>query len=250
MNMFKFIYIAYDNGSRIPGTRLSPFYINQSMNINKDYINYNLYNENYIEAIKNLQISQDMFFDKLPLVIGGDHSITYMACHTLAVNKYRLGKILLIFDAHIDFYPNYDAKVKNWNFIEKILLENLFEDIYILGVREHIPLINDHIHIVSVNEIKKDFNVLKKNTLNKIMKQEVSISIDVDVIDPAIFPGVSYPLDKGLEVNVIKKILSIVFETCFVKYIDIVEFNPMVENKQSLKEVTSLINYILGQEHI
>jgi len=137
---------------------------------------------------------------KIPIVIGGDHSITTVILH--AIGDY-IGKTgLVYFDAHPDFVSTTDDyygsvlhDASRWiDFSESILigtrsaepeeLENAFK----VGLDIVTPLDINEFGIAKImDKVKEKSNKGKKY-----------ISIDLDCLDPAFAPGVSVPSAGGL----------------------------------------------------
>lgn len=137
---------------------------------------------------------------KIPIVIGGDHSITTVILR--AIGDY-IGKTgLVYFDAHPDFvsttndyYGSVLHDASRWiDFNESILigtrsaepeeLENAFK----VGLDIVTPLDINELGIAKImDKVKAKSNKGKKY-----------ISIDLDCLDPAFAPGVSVPSAGGL----------------------------------------------------
>lgn len=136
---------------------------------------------------------------KIPLAIGGDHSITKNILETIS-NKY--GKISLIyFDAHPDFVSssrNYYGSV----FFD--VLDFIDTDTSVqVGIRtpEKEELDNlEKYNVTSITPVEMEtrgLSSISKMILDKI-GQNVYVSFDMDCIDPAFAPGVSVPVPCGL----------------------------------------------------
>ena len=136
---------------------------------------------------------------KIPIAIGGDHSISTEIIKSIS-KKY--GSLSLVyFDAHPDFIGstrNYYGSV----FFDVLPFIDLKSSIQI-GIRTP--------EQEEINNIKKydlsvitPFEILKNGLLEvekKIMEKvgkNVYVSFDMDVIDPAYAPGVSVPVPMGL----------------------------------------------------
>jgi arginase len=77
------------------------------------------------------------------------------------------------------------------------------------------------------------------------------ISFDLDSIDPAYCPGVSTPVVRGLHPSVPLNLIDQLFKTVSVSSMDIVEFNPLLDNgdgmtilKETLKIVSRKVNEV------
>ena len=155
------------------------------------------------ENIKRTQISETIdkiiSKSKIPLSIGGDHSISVEIIKSIS-KKY--GSLSLIyFDAHPDFISstrNYYGSV----FYDALPFIDLKASLQI-GTRtpeqEEIDNIKkyDLTVITPFDIVKKGIAEIEKLLLNKIGKN-VYVSFDMDAIDPAYAPGVSVPVPFGL----------------------------------------------------
>jgi len=153
--------------------------------------------------IKRTQISETIdkiiSKSKIPLSIGGDHSISAEIIKSIS-KKY--GSLSLIyFDAHPDFISstrNYYGSV----FYDALPFIDLKSSLQI-GTRtpeqEEIDNIKkyDLTVITPFDIVKKGISEIEKLILNKIGKN-VYVSFDMDAIDPAYAPGVSVPVPMGL----------------------------------------------------
>jgi len=136
---------------------------------------------------------------KIPISIGGDHSITTQIIKTLSEN---MGKLSMVyFDAHPDFVSsttNYYGSIFN-DILPYIDINTSIQ----IGIRtpenEEMENIKKHnLKVITPFEIKekglKEISELILNTIG----DKVYISFDMDCIDPAYAPGVSVPVPMGL----------------------------------------------------
>jgi len=136
---------------------------------------------------------------KIPITIGGDHSITPSIIRTISRKFDNIS--FVYFDAHPDFITS----VKNY-------YGSVFGDVlpYIkrsssiqIGTRtpeleELENLKENQIAVITPYDIeKKGINEILNQILNTVEKN-VYISFDMDCIDPAHAPGVSVPVPMGL----------------------------------------------------
>jgi len=137
---------------------------------------------------------------KIPIIIGGDHSITTIALRAIGG---VLGKIgLLYFDAHPDFVSSMR------NYYGSVLTDSAqyieHKKSMLIGTRAAEPeeLVNAQnagLEIVSPLDFI-DLGVLKiaDKVVTKTTGLKKYISIDLDCIDPAFAPGVSLPSAGGV----------------------------------------------------
>ena len=174
---------------------------------------------------------------KIPITIGGDHSITTIILQ--AVNEALDGdKVSLIyFDAHPDFVSstrNYYGSVitDSSNYIN-------FKKSVLIGTRaaEQEELLNASkrgLEIVTPLDILEvGINHVIKKIISKCKSNKVYLSIDLDCMDPGVAPGVSVPAPGGLFpldlIYMIKKIT----ENLQVVGMDIVELSPDYDINQN-----------------
>ncbi|HET6716585.1 MAG TPA: arginase family protein [Nitrososphaeraceae archaeon] len=174
---------------------------------------------------------------KIPITIGGDHSITTIILQ--AVNEALDGdKVSLIyFDAHPDFVSstrNYYGSVitDSSNYID-------FKKSVLIGTRaaEQEELLNASkrgLEIVTPLDILEvGINHVVKKIISKCKSTKVYLSIDLDCMDPGVAPGVSVPAPGGLFpldlIYMIKKIT----ENLQVVGMDIVELSPDYDINQN-----------------
>jgi agmatinase len=174
---------------------------------------------------------------KIPITIGGDHSITTIILQ--AVNEALDGdKVSLIyFDAHPDFVSstrNYYGSVitDSSNYID-------FKKSVLIGTRaaEQEELLNASkrgLEIVTPLDILEvGINHVFKKIISKCKSNKVYLSIDLDCMDPGVAPGVSVPAPGGLFpldlIYMIKKIT----ENLQVVGMDIVELSPDYDINQN-----------------
>ena len=172
-------------------------------------------------------VSEVVSAGKLPIMIGGDHSLTTETIKMAAAGK-KLS--LLYFDAHPDFVSsarNYYGSVltdsaQSLNFRKSMLIgtraaepEEL-ENAKAAGLKIINPL------DVAELGVKKVAQMIKARTAGS----RIYISVDLDCVDPASAPGVSVPSPAGLSAIDLIYMLNKVISGGNVVGIDIVELVP------------------------
>jgi agmatinase len=164
---------------------------------------------------------------KLPIMIGGDHSLTTETIKIAAAGK-KLA--LLYFDAHPDFVSsvrNYYGSVltdsaQSLNFKKSVLIGTRaaepeeIENAEAAGLKIVTPL------DVAELGVKKVAQMIKARTAGS----KVYISVDLDCVDPASAPGVSVPSPAGLSAIDLIYLLNKVISGGNVVGLDIVELAP------------------------
>ncbi|MCV0392447.1 MAG: arginase family protein [Nitrosopumilus sp.] len=207
----------------------------------KNVYDYGDITRDQIESVYE-KISQS----KIPITIGGDHSLTSKIINTIA--KHR-GKISLVyFDAHPDFVSsstNYYGSVVN-DVLSNIHIDSSLE----IGIRtpeqEELDNIKKYnLEIITPIDIKeKGIKSIARNILDKL-GDRVYISFDMDCIDPSFAPGVSVPVPLGIDSNDAVYLLQKIAQRGIVG-MDIMEVCPSFDVKDRTSHLASrLIGEVL-----
>ncbi|MBU1622856.1 MAG: agmatinase [Nanoarchaeota archaeon] len=189
--------------------------------------------QSFLESIPN---------EKFTIVLGGDHSNTYLAVKALS-KKYK--KLALI---HLDAHPDFISSTK-FDFGSVVsdilsLKEVNHKKVVQIGIRaiepeEKVNLRRENINFFTALDVyemgtKKVFSKVKK----MIKDIPVYLSIDLDVLDPAFAPGVDTPAPFGLTGNeylsLIKKISSL-----NIVGFDLMEMSPQFDSQQMTAHIAA-----------
>jgi arginase len=130
----------------------------------------------------------------VPIILGGDHSITYPILKAFAP-KYKALDILH-FDAHPDLYDDlYGDRLSHACPFARIMEDGLAKGLVQVGIRaatpDHKALAMKHgVRMIEMKDIADPIFLKFKNPLY--------ISFDLDALDPAFAPGVSHHEPGGL----------------------------------------------------
>ena len=171
--------------------------------------------------------------EKFPVVIGGDHTISIAtakaakeAINMLAKQKEDVENELsvLVIDAHTDMKDEFKGK-RNFNLsVTKRILE-MGIDVHLLGTRS--------IGSEEIEEAKKMdaycriTNQKEANDFIRGLKENVYITIDVDVFDPSLMPSVNMPEPYGLTWQEVIDPLKRIGEKKNIIGCDITEYSPI-----------------------
>jgi len=161
----------------------------------------------------------------IPILLGGDHSVSLHAVEALS-RKYRSLDVLH-FDAHPDLYDELDGdRFSHACPFTRILEAKIVKNLVQVGVR---AVTGEHLEIAQRWGVKmytmRDLEDLPR--LN--FSNPLYISFDMDALDPAFAPGVSHHEPGGLSTRqVIQMIHSLKADIIGA---DIVEVNPVQESK-------------------
>ena len=159
-----------------------------------------------------------------PIVLGGDHSITYPIVR--AVRWFHPQLSILHFDAHPDLYPEFEGdRYSHACPFARIMEERLADRLVQVGIRT----LNDHqrqqaarfgVEIIEMRDWAR--------TASLRFDSPVYVSFDLDGLDPAFAPGVSHPEAGGFSTRQALEILHALAQQRLAPVVgaDLVEFNP------------------------
>jgi len=160
---------------------------------------------------------------KYPLMIGGEHLITLPAVEA-AVKHYE-DLVILHFDAHTDLRVDYLGEKKSHATVIRNIWEFLGDDrIYQFCIRSGLKEEFDWAAEGHTSLTKFNYDNLEE-VVNKIKDKPVYVTIDLDVLDPSIFPGTGTPEPGGISFSDLMKIIN-TMSTLNIIGADVVELSP------------------------
>lgn len=168
----------------------------------------------------------------LPLVLGGDHAITYPVMR--AIHRVNGPVNILHFDAHPDLYDNFeDNPWSHASPFARIMEDGLASRLVQVGIRTLSPHLRDQAHRFGVEIYEmKDRGI---GSIGQDFEGSVYISCDLDALDPAFAPGVSHHEPGGLSVRDILDIVQRLPNR--IVGADIVEYNP----DRDINDMTAMV---------
>ncbi len=180
--------------------------------------------ERVLESIERLtsELFQD---DKKPVMIGGEHLVTLGSVRS-AVRQYPELHIIH-FDAHADLREDYLGEKLSHACVMKRCWELVGDGrIYQFGIRsgdrDEFIWAKDHVHMQKFN-----FDHLLE-TVTALKGKPVYLTIDLDVLDPSVFPGTGTPEAGGVNFNELLEALKLVFQLNIVA-LDMNELSPIYD---------------------
>lgn len=205
--------------------------------ITKKVYDYGNIERNQIEYSIDKIVSKS----KIPISIGGDHSISTEVIKSVSKKHGPLS--LVYFDAHPDFVSSVQGYYGS--VFQDVLQYIDTKTSIMIGVRtperEEIDNIKkyDLPVITPFDIIKNGIQKTEETILNRIGKNTY-VSLDMDAIDPAFAPGVSVPVPLGLRsIEVVLLLKSIVKKG--IRGLDIMEVCPNYDIKDRTSHLVSRI---------
>jgi agmatinase len=194
-------------------------------------------------------VAQDLFDDeKVPVIIGGEHTITLGVARSLGKNV-----AVVSFDAHLDLRDEYlGLTVSHTTFMRRINEDVKPPKILEIGTRavcrEELDYAKEAgIDYITANQIRKDGAEKTAETIKDALKgyEKVYVTVDMDVLDPAYVPAVPNPEPEGLDTSTLLDILEAVCDKRVVGF-DVVEVAPHYDQGVTATQATKVIFEMLG----
>jgi agmatinase len=160
-------------------------------------------------CLENIESVINNHSSPLPVMLGGEHTITLGALRALKPD------LVVVFDAHLDIRDElFGKRLCHATYLRRGY-EELRSKVLIVGARamsrkevKYAESNDDIDYITSLDIIKnRDDSVVKINKLTKSASR-VYISIDLDVLDPAFAPAVGNPHPEGLSTTQLMDIIQ------------------------------------------
>lgn len=176
-------------------------------------------------ALKEIQkVSSQLIVDnKKPLIIGGEHLVSLPIIETLA--KQYPDLCIIHFDAHTDLREDYMGQPLSHASVMRrawdILGDNrIFQFGIRSGTKEEFTWAKDHTYL-------HPFNLEGLEAIVDLLKDRpVYLSIDLDVLDPSIFPGTGTPEPGGVSFNTLINAFKQLSQLNHLVGADVVELSP------------------------
>lgn len=178
----------------------------------------------------------------VPIVLGGDHSITYPVLRAMRPRHAHLS--VLHVDAHPDLYEDFAGdRFSHACPFARALEERLLDELVQVGIRAMTGPQRAQADRYGVDVIDMDAWVAGRRPAPAY---PVYLSIDLDGLDPAYVPGVSHPEPGGLSV---REVLTVLHQLEVpVVGADIVELNPELDSRGLTAGVAAkLVKEIAGR---
>jgi len=200
---------------------------------------------------KVYKISKKIIQDKkIPICIGGEHSITPGIIKSFADDI-----AVLSLDAHMDFRKQYENDKNNHACVVRRINDYIpVENIAILGVRsaekeEYKEALEQKLFFIDSFEInEKGIDNAIKKTKDYLGDKKIYLTFDIDALDPAFAPGTSTPEPFGMNPFDVLKIIDSIGSN--VIGFDIVEVCPTYDNGETALIAAKFLRYIIEKSFL
>ncbi len=212
-------------------------------------------------------VSQSLEERVFPLVLGGDHSLSWGSISSVCHHYKDVGCIYI--DAHGDlnpaeYSPSHNAHGMHMAYLMHMVDEKDIpefqmgrlkpEHVFYLGVRsldkEELSLVERfNLNVFSSSDIKSHgIKEITRQFLSKISAtglEQFHLSLDIDALDPRVAPGTGVPERDGMSLEDLKYFLRNLFSFANIVSMDFVEFNPRLDKgRQTLDVCLDLLGLV------
>ncbi|MGC8710518.1 MAG: agmatinase [Candidatus Micrarchaeia archaeon] len=164
---------------------------------------------------------------KVPLLLGGEHTITIGAVQAFKQREEELS--IIQFDAHTDSRDElFGSRYMHATVMSRV--SELYDNFVQVGIRsidEGYAKRMDKSKVILADEIYERGAEDIAEQINSMTSNNVYLTIDLDVLDPSEMPSVGTPEPGGVSFSNLLKIIKIIGKRKSISGIDIVELNPI-----------------------
>ena len=194
---------------------------------------------------------------RLPLVLGGDHSVAMGSISGAARWAAEAGRELFVLwlDAHSDYNTPKTSPSGNMHGMPVAMLsgepgfEALFGDeprgrvdpshVHLFGIRsidadERRLLKARGVDVVDMRRLDEDgFALSIRRIIDRVAAADglLHVSLDVDFLDPSIAPGVGTAVPGGASYREAHLVMELLYESGLAPSLDLVELNPFLDER-------------------
>jgi agmatinase len=181
--------------------------------------------EGMLERVEQ-SVSGVLDLGKIPVMLGGEHSITLGA---IRATRKRYSKLsVLHLDAHADMRESYQGSPFSHACIGRRMRELcpvVQAGIRSMSVEEAVFIRKNNVPVFSAATIRKDRTWVSK--VLRHLSRDVFISVDLDALDPSVMPATGTPEPGGLTWHDVLDVIREVSRKRRVVGFDIVELAPI-----------------------
>ena len=181
-----------------------------------------------------------------PLVLGGDHSITYPILRGL---RGHTPDTIVHFDAHGDLYDSFEGdRFSHACPFARIMEEGLTARLIQIGIRTLTAHQREQVEKFKV-EVFGAERWRDAMPVIAALRGTVYVSLDIDVLEPMLAPGISHPEPGGLSVRDVLDVLGHIHTRIVAA--DVVEYNPTNDIRDLTARVAAkFVKELTGRMHV
>jgi agmatinase len=187
-------------------------------------------------------VSDLMKDEKIPVMMGGEHSVTIGAVQTLKPKWY------VVCDAHLDMQDEYRGSPFNHDCVTARVSEAV-ENIVIIGARsgckEEFEFARENYHLYTADDVEeRGIRSVLDEVSELIGDDSLYLSIDADAIDCCMTPGLGTPEPFGLSPKDVRAVIRRLSKNAVG--FDYVEVLPNDEGQTAMVAAHMIREFIAG----
>lgn len=206
------------DGKQLVGMQATDVYTLDEIEISKNSV------KEAMDGITQALQEEVLKHGKLPMVLGGEHSITYGVMK--AVKKAHPKVSVLQFDAHTDLLNVYEGSKYSHACVMRRLYD-LHIPVTAVGIRNINREGEDFIRDKKIKSIHYAPGIPAIETLLKTLTKEVYVTFDLDGLDPSIMPSVGTAEPGGLGWYEVIRTIEELAKHVTIVGADVVELKPI-----------------------
>ena len=180
---------------------------------------------------------------KIPVMLGGEHTFTLASVTALREKN----PVLVVFDAHLDLRDEYlGLRINHATYLRRLAERMPRLEVYVLGVRGYD---REEIRYGMERGVKiflyHNFMEGVKTLAEAVAGKNIYISLDIDVLDPSIAPGVGNPEAGGAGLIDVARAIHMLSAGKIVG-LDLVEVSPLYDTGATAAAASRLLVEMLA----
>ncbi len=223
------------------------------------------------------QVATALQEKKLPLILGGDHSLSMGTITAVAHHCRHIQKPLFVLwlDAHTDFNNPMSSPSGNMHGMplsalcgkfreERLELGDVMpvvepQNIFLVGIRsvdaiEKLAVIDAGLNVYDMRMIdEKGIARVIRDILATVEQAggHLHVSFDIDFLDPSLAPGVGTTVAGGVTYREAHHCMELIYESGVLGSLELVEYNPLLDNQgMSARIMIELTESLFGKQTI
>jgi agmatinase len=179
------------------------------------------------------------------IFLGGEHTLTVGTVR--ALRRSDPGISVLHLDAHADLRDSYEDSRYNHACVMARVLEScpgVSVGVRSMSAEEFNRIERESLPVFTIHSMKDQKDWIQR-VLTRLTNR-VYITLDLDVFDPSVIPGVGTPEPGGMGWDEVLNLLRTIFRTKQVTGLDVVELAPRSPNDRSAFITAKLVYRLIG----
>lgn len=219
--------------------------------------------ESHARIAKTLESLTKTNSQMVPIVLGGDHSISFPSISGFASSKGKVG--IIQFDAHHDLRNLEDGGPSNGTPFRSLLENDVItgKQLVQIGIRNFSNAQTYHEYAKEHGVTVYTMQHVRERRIKDIIRESIEllrhqgvtsiyVSVDMDVLDQAFAPGCPAIGPGGMDSTTLLDAMAVLGEEPLVAGMDIVEIDPTLDFRDMTSRVAAqvIMSFLLARETV